>query len=90
MISLLVPDLRGGGAERVNLLLIKEFLRLGHSVDLLLLQKRGALLDDVSSGAKVVDLSAPRVRSGFWPLVRYLRDRKPEVLLVSMLSLIHI
>jgi glycosyltransferase involved in cell wall biosynthesis len=84
VISLLVPDLRGGGAERVNLLLIKEFLRLGHSVDLLLLQKRGALLDDVSSGAKVVDLSAPRVRSGFWPLVRYLRDRKPEVLLVSM------
>jgi glycosyltransferase involved in cell wall biosynthesis len=81
---MLIPDLRGGGVERVRLLLAKEFLRRGHSVDLLLLKKEGLLLDQVPSGVRVIDLSARRVRNGFWPLVRYLREHEPEVLLVSM------
>lgn len=83
-ISMFVPDLRGGGVERVRLLLAREFLRRGHIVDLVLLQKKGALLDQVPPGATVVDLSASRVRNGFGPLVRYLRGRKPDVMLASM------
>jgi len=79
-----VPDLRGGGVERVRLLLAKEFLRRGHSVDLVLLQKNGVLLDQVPSGVRVVDFGASRVRKSLWPLVRYLKQHKPDVLLASM------
>jgi hypothetical protein len=40
-ISLLLPDLRGGGAERVNLNLAYEFIRAGYEVDFVLRQARG-------------------------------------------------
>ena len=83
-ISILLPDLRGGGAERVNLLLAKEFVRLGHSVEFVLLKKQGVLLEQVPPSVTMVDLSAARIRNGFWPLVRYLKQRKPDVLLASM------
>ena len=33
-ITILIPDLRGGGAERVNLLLLLEFIKRGHEVDM--------------------------------------------------------
>lgn len=84
IVSLFLPDFRGGGAERVNLLLAQEFARLGHSVDLVLLQQRGDLLHQVPPSIRLVELSATRVRNGFWPLVRYLRGREPDVILASM------
>lgn len=83
-ITLLVPDLRGGGVERVRLLLAHQFLLDGHDVDLVLLRKRGMLLDQVPVGARVIDLQVGRVRRGFIPLVRYLQEQRPNVLLASM------
>lgn len=83
-ISLLVPDLRGGGVERVRLLLTREFIAKGHEVDLVLLRKQGVLLDQVPPGVRVIDLQANRIRDGFWPLVRYLRAIRPDALLASM------
>lgn len=35
-IAILLPDLRGGGAERVNINLANEFVARGFSVDMLL------------------------------------------------------
>lgn len=83
-IALFVPDLRGGGVERVRLLLAREFLARGHGVDLVLLRERGDLLPLVPEGARVIDLQADRIRKGFWPLVRYLRGARPDALIASM------
>jgi len=43
-ISILLPDLRSGGTERVNLDLAHEFARQGHQVKLVLMQACGELL----------------------------------------------
>ncbi len=83
-IALIVPDLRGGGVERVCLLLTREFLARGHDVDLVLLKKRGVLLEQLPNGARVIDLQAERIRQGFSPLVRYLKASSPDAILASM------
>ena len=84
MISILLPDLRGGGAERVNLDLAHEFARQGHQVEFVLMQARGEFLAEAQVAFSVVDLATPRARSLPLALVRYLRQRRPDALLVAM------
>jgi len=83
-IAFFVPDLRGGGVERVRLLLSREFLAKGHEVDIVLLRKQGDLLEQVPKHVRIVDLEADRVRQGFTPLIRYLRETGPDALIASM------
>lgn len=84
MISILLPDLRGGGAERVNIDLAYEFACAGHEVEFVLRQAKGELLEEARDSFSVVDLAAPRVRALPLPLVRYLRFRRPDALLAAM------
>ena len=63
IVAMLLPDLRGGGAERVNLDLAHEFTRAGHDVEFVLMQARGELLEEARASFSVVDLATPRARS---------------------------
>ncbi|MFL6721070.1 MAG: glycosyltransferase [Sphingomonas sp.] len=83
-VAFLLPDLGGGGAERVTLTLAKTFVERGHRIDLLLMDRHGELLDMVPSGVEIVDLKSKRIRNVIRPLIRYLRERRPDALLVSM------
>lgn len=84
IISILVSDLRGGGAERVMLNLAHEFVRVGHQVEFVLMQARGELLEEAQSSFFVVDLDTPRARNVPLALARYLRRRRPDALLAAM------
>lgn len=81
---MLLPDLRGGGAERVCLNLANEFASRGLQVRLVLLRAEGELLPLLDPRVAVVDLGAARVRDALWPLVRYLRKDRPAALLANM------
>jgi glycosyltransferase involved in cell wall biosynthesis len=83
-IAFLIADLTGGGAERVALSLIEGFIRRGHQVDLLLMRKKGVFLDSLPAEVRVIDLRARRIRNVVRPLVRYLRQERPDALQVSM------
>lgn len=83
-ISILLPDLRGGGAERVNLDLAHEFLRDGHEVEFVLMQARGELLAETQAAFSVVDLNCPRARNLPRVLSRYLRQHRPDAMLAAM------
>lgn len=78
-----LPDMRPDGAERVGLTLIRELLERGHELDLVLTQAEGALLRQVPSGVRIVNLAAERIRHTIILLARYLRDEKPDAVLVS-------
>jgi len=83
-IALLIPDMRGGGAERVALSLVEGFLERGHEVDLVLLRAQGELLEFLPAGVRVIDLKADRIRRAIRPLARYFRDSPPDALLAVM------
>jgi glycosyltransferase involved in cell wall biosynthesis len=75
-----MPNFGGGGAERVGLRLARDWVGQGYEVDLLVLQNEGPLRELVAPGVNVIDLGADRIRRGFFPLVRYLRERRPHAL----------
>jgi glycosyltransferase involved in cell wall biosynthesis len=83
-ISILLPDLRGGGVERIRIVLAHEFARAGHDVEFVLMQARGELLKEARASFSVVDLATPRARSLPFALARYLRQRRPDALLSAM------
>jgi glycosyltransferase involved in cell wall biosynthesis len=83
-IAIVLPDLRGGGAERVGINLAAGMIERGYQVDIVLLTREGELLGSVPTGARVVDLAAPRVRLALLPLVRYLRSAKPDGVIASL------
>jgi glycosyltransferase involved in cell wall biosynthesis len=76
--------MRGGGAERVALRLIEDFLAAGHEVDLVLMKREGELLPLVPSAVHIVSLEASRIRSAVRPLIRYFKTRTPHAVQISM------
>lgn len=84
IISIFIPSLHGGGAERVMVTLANGFAGQGHRVDLVLARAEGPYLDDVSEEVRVVDLGASRVLTSLPGLVRYLRREKPHAMLSAL------
>lgn len=83
-IAILLPDLRGGGAERVNLDLAHEFARQGHQVEFVLMRVEGEFLCEAQASFSVVDLGAARARQVPLALAIYLRRNRPNALLAAM------
>ena len=84
LIAILLPDMRGGGTERVCLNLANEFAARGVRVQLVLMCAAGELLPLLDPRVEVIDLGAARMRGVLWPLTRYLRREQPEALLANM------
>jgi len=76
--------MRYGGAERIALHVIRSLVEEGQAVDLVLMQKRGELLDQLPLQVRVVELGADRIRGAVRPLVRYLRKCRPRSMQVRM------
>jgi glycosyltransferase involved in cell wall biosynthesis len=91
-IALLLPDLHGGGAERVMLTLGNFFVSKGYEVDLVLARACGALLSEVPKDLSVTELCGGYKARGsvglglcaLWGLIRYLRRAQPDVLLSTI------
>jgi glycosyltransferase involved in cell wall biosynthesis len=83
-LAFLLPDMRGGGAERVAVTLIQEIVQRGHEVDIVLMKAEGQLLDLLPPGVRIVDLGANKIRHALRPLIRYLLERRPLVLQASL------
>lgn len=83
-LAILLPDLRFGGAERVNIYLANEFAKRGIEVDIVLMQVCGELLPLLDSRVHLVDLKAARMRNLFTPLSKYLHAIRPAAILANM------
>lgn len=86
--ALVLPSLRGGGAERNTLTLARLLVEAGRPVHLVVVDPRGELASVLPPGVHLVpvvsvpaaaDAAPLRVRSAVPGLLRYLRETKPAV-----------
>lgn len=80
-VAILRPTLGQGGADRVTLTLLQELDRARFGLELLLIHRRGDLLDQVPSDVEVVGLGGGNIFSAVPRLRRRLREHPPDVLL---------
>ncbi|MEO1599107.1 MAG: glycosyltransferase [Pseudomonadota bacterium] len=85
-IAFMLPDLGGGGAERVTLALADQFVSEGDRVDLVLLQDTGPLVDAVPASLNRIVLNAPGRLRAVPAIARYMRQARPDGFVSAMSS----
>lgn len=83
-ISIFLPSLNGGGAERVMVTLANAIAERGFFVDLVLATAEGPYLKDVSTAVRIIDLKSKRIIKSLLPLVRYLQHERPTAMLSAL------
>tara|TARA_B100001093_G_scaffold490550_1_gene529709 strand:- start:3051 stop:4121 length:1071 start_codon:yes stop_codon:yes gene_type:complete len=82
-IFFIIPDLRCGGAEKVFINLA-NFYSDQFDVRLILLEKKGELLNQLNNNIKVVSLETKRIRNSFFKLIPILKDVKNSYIISAM------
>ncbi|MEO1404369.1 MAG: glycosyltransferase, partial [Cyanobacteria bacterium J06635_1] len=82
-ISLFIPNLDGGGAERVMLHLAEGFAERGLQVDLVVARAQGAYLSKIPNSVRLVNLDArsPLLLFKTLALKQYLQHEQPAFLI---------
>lgn len=83
-ISLFLPNLGGGGAERMMVNLACGLVVLGVPVKVILASAEGPYIKDLPAGVGIVDLRARSVLRSLPGLVKHLRREKPHVLVSTL------
>lgn len=84
-IAFFMRALRGGGAEKAVVNLLKGFAeRNEFDLDLVLSELEGPYLDSVPKEVRIVNLNSGRVINAIFPLVKYLKKNRPWVMIGNM------
>lgn len=85
-IALFMPDLSGGGAERMMVNLARGFVDRGAEVDMVLIRREGAYLSLVPASVRIVNLGAGRTIRSITALAGYLQRERPAALLSTFVN----
>lgn len=83
-VAFYLPNMMGGGVERMRLILAPAFIARGMDVTVVLHQMEGELIPLLPPEVRVVSLNASRTLSALPKLMAYLRRERPDILLSSM------
>ena len=83
-ISIILPNLGGGGAERLAIYLAHDWKQRGYIDEFVLMQKKGELLPLLNQDIPIIDLCASRIRNVIAPFIKYLKQSRPDVIWVGM------
>ena len=83
-IAFIIPDLKGGGAQKMMINLANEFSTRGHQVDLVLVNQSGIYKDDINPSVRIIDFKKPRVFQSIPALVHYIQDEVPDVMISAL------
>ena len=83
-ITILLPDLTGGGAEKNFLIMSNYWIKNNFDVELVLLKKKGIFLKYLSKNIQIVDLNVTRMRYSFFKLLKYFYSTKNREIFVSL------
>jgi glycosyltransferase involved in cell wall biosynthesis len=83
-IAFFIPNLYGGGAEKVVINLLKDMSQLNLPLDLVVASAEGPYLEQIPKNVHLVNLAKGGVLKSVLPLSRYLKDNRPRVLISHM------
>lgn len=83
-IVIITPSLRGGGAERVIVNIIRNLNREKFDITLIVIKKEGVYTKDLPSDIDVIDLNTDRVRYSLIKLVKAINNVKPDIILSTL------
>ena len=83
-ISIVLPNLVGGGAERLAVYLAHDWVKRGFKVEMVLMQKHGELLSLLKPDISVIDLNSKRIRNSIITLCKYIKISQPDIIWVAM------
>jgi len=81
---IILPNLCGGGAERLHVNLANDWVIRGFDVEFALLRKEGELIQLLDPTISVIGLNVDRIRNAVIPLAVHLRKSQPKVVLAAM------
>lgn len=84
MVVFFLPDLRGGGAEKVMLTLLERFVEKEQNVALLLGKKQGDLLGQIPLNVKVYELNSDSALKSVIPFIKFCKKHKPQKVFASL------
>jgi glycosyltransferase involved in cell wall biosynthesis len=76
-----------GGAEKMILTLLPQFIKAGYFIDLVLIKKAGAFLSDIDPRVNIISLKKEHVSQSLIPLIRYFKKSKPDVFISNLTHL---
>lgn len=82
-LAVILPSFAGGGLERVQLSLVKEWIKQGIEIDLVVSRMRGPLCNLIPAETSVFEIAGSHSYSFPVGLIRYLKKRKPTHILSS-------
>jgi len=83
-IAFLLPNMRGGGAERVALLLSEQFIKNDLDVYFILMQESGELMSIINPKCKIISLNKIRFRSVYFDIVKSLKKNNIDIVISYM------
>ena len=84
IISILLPTLLIGGAEKALVKLANGLAAQGWRIQLLVMEKKGPLIDELNSNVDLIDLGCSSYRQAVLVLARHYKEHRPMVILTSM------
>lgn len=82
--AFLLPDMGGGGTERLTVELVNGFAARGARADLVVMKAKGEFLPLVDPAVRLFDLGCSRLRQVPAALRSYLKRETPDALLAAM------
>lgn len=82
-VAFFLPNMAGGGAERVCINLASGFLDHGLDVDFVLARASGPLMADLPFESNIVDLKVNRTLAAVFGLAHYLRQQSPVAVIAA-------
>lgn len=83
-LAFLLPDLRGGGAQKMVINLANWFAEKGHRTDLILLSDDGIYRDLISPCVKVYNFNCTRALYAIFDIRSYIKKERPLILFSAL------